>query len=151
MSDPIQDQLLRHEHEMHTLTITELQMKFAMLEDDLYQTQDMIEHDNTRWEIKHGTKYEEEIRNVLLQNEPDKTRNLAYVVNDQLLHDIKEDIITTEEDLKIKAIQFVEIPFVQAQSEPIEIPLELTKSAGFKDTVSMESYKMQENLLHFNL
>ena len=151
MSDPIQDQLLRHEHEMHTLTITELQMKFAMLEDDLYQTQDMIEHDNTRWEIKHGTKYEEEIRNVFLQNEPDKTRNLAYVVNDQLLHDIKEDIITTEEDLKIKAIQFVEIPFVQAQSEPIEIPLELTKSAGFKDTVSMESYKMQENLLHFNL
>ena len=151
MSDPIQDQLIRHEHEMHTLTITELQMKFAMLEDDLYQTQDMIEHDNTRWEIKHGTKYEEEIRNVLLQNEPDKTRNLAYVVNDQLLHDIKEDIITTEEDLKIKAIQFVEIPFVQAQSEPIEIPLELTKSAGFKDTVSMESYKMQENLLHFNL
>jgi hypothetical protein len=149
MSDPIQDQLLRHEHEMHTLTITELQMKFAMLEDDLYQTQDMIEHDNTRWEIKHGTKYEEEIRNVFLQNEPDKTRNLAYVVNDQL--HIKEDIITTEEDLKIKAIQFVEIPFVQAQSEPIEIPLELTKSAGFKDTVSMESYKMQENLLHFNL
>jgi hypothetical protein len=42
MSDPIQD-LLRHEHEMHTLTITELQMKFAMLEDDLYQIQDMIE------------------------------------------------------------------------------------------------------------
>jgi hypothetical protein len=28
---------------MHTLTITELQMKFAMLEDDLYQIQDMIE------------------------------------------------------------------------------------------------------------
>jgi hypothetical protein len=149
MSDPIQDQLLRHEHEMHTLTITELQMKFAMLEDDLYQTQDMIEHDNTRWEIKHGTKYEEEIRNVFLQNEPYKTRNLAYVVNDQL--HIREDIITMEEDLKIKAIQFVEIPFVQAQSEPIEIPLELTKSVGFKDTVSMESYKMQENLLHFNL
>jgi hypothetical protein len=49
------------------------------------------------------------------------------------------------------AIQFVEIPFVQAQSEPVEIPLELTKSAGFKDTVSMESYKMQENLLYFNL
>jgi hypothetical protein len=134
---------------MHTLTITELQIKFAMLEDDLYQTQDMIEHDNTRWEIKHGTKYEEEIRNVFLQNEPDKTRNLAYVVNDQL--HIREDIITMEEDLKIKAIQFVEIPFVQAQSEPIEIPLELTKSVGFKDTVSMESYKMQENLLHFNL
>ena len=148
MSDPIQD-LLRHEHEMHTLTITELQMKFAMLEDDLYQIQDMIEHDSTRWEIKHDTKYEEEIRNVLLQNEPDKTRNLAYVVNDQL--HIREDIITMEEDLKIKAIQFVEIPFVQAQSEPVEIPLELTKSAGFKDTVSMESYKMQENLLHFNL
>ena len=42
MSDPIQD-LLRHEHEMHTLTITELQMKFAMLEDDLYKIQDMIE------------------------------------------------------------------------------------------------------------
>ena len=148
MSDPIQD-LLRHEHEMHTLTITELQMKFAMLEDDLYQIQDMIEHDSTRWEIKHGTKYEEEIRNVLLQNEPDKTRNLAYVVNDQL--HIREDIITMEEDLKIKAIQFVEIPFVQAQLEPVEIPLELTKSAGFKDTVSMESYKMQENLLYFNL
>jgi hypothetical protein len=41
-----------------------------------------------------------------------------------------------EEDLKIKAMQFVEIPFVQAQLEPVEIPLELTKSAGFKDTVS---------------
>ena len=148
MSDPIQD-LLRHEHEMHTLTITELQMKFAMLEDDLYQIQDMIERDSTRWEIKHDTKYEEEIRNVLLQNEPDKTRNLAYVVNDQL--HIREDIITMEEDLKIKAIQFVEIPFVQAQSEPVEIPLELTKSAGFKDTVSMESYKMQLNLLHFDI
>ena len=148
MSDPIQD-LLRHEHEMHTLTIAELQMKFAMLEDDLYQIQDMIEHDSTRWEIKHGTKYEEEIRNVLLQNEPDKTRNLAYVVNDQL--HIREDIITMEEDLKIKAMQFVEIPFVQAQLEPVEIPLELTKSAGFKDTVSMESYKMQLNLLHFDI
>jgi hypothetical protein len=135
---------------MHTLTITELQMKFAMLEDDLYQIQDMIEHDSTRWEIKHGTKYEEEIRNVFLQNEPDKTRNLAYVVNDQL-HDIGEEIITIEEDLKIKAIQFVEIPFVQAKSEPVEIPLELTKSAGFKDTVSMESYKMQLNLLHFDI
>jgi hypothetical protein len=89
-----------------------------MLEDDLYQIQDMIERDSTRWEIKHGTKYEEEIRNVLLQNEPDKTRNLAYVVNDQL--HIREDIITMEEDLKIKAIQFVEIPFVQAQLEPVE-------------------------------
>jgi hypothetical protein len=46
---------------------------------------------------------------------------LAYVVNDQL-HDIGEEIITIEEDLKIKAIQFVEIPFVQAKSEPVEIP-----------------------------
>jgi exonuclease V gamma subunit len=38
---------------MHTLTIAELQMKFAMLEDDLYQIQDMIERDSTRWEITH--------------------------------------------------------------------------------------------------
>jgi hypothetical protein len=35
-----------------------------------------------------------------------------------------------EEDLKIKAIQFVEIPFVQAQPEPVEIPSELTKSSS---------------------
>jgi hypothetical protein len=51
-------------------------MKFAMLEDQLNLIQGMIKHDSTRWEIKHGTKYEEEIRNVFLQNEPDKTRNL---------------------------------------------------------------------------
>jgi hypothetical protein len=54
-------------------------MKFAMLEDDLYQIQDMIEHDSTRWEIKHGTKYEEEIRNVFLQNEPNVLRNFKSI------------------------------------------------------------------------
>jgi len=138
---------------MHTLTITpltELQRKFAMLEDDLYQIKDMIKHDHTRMEFKHGTKYEEEIRNVFLQNEPDKTRNLAYVVNDQL-HDIRDDIITMEEDLKIKGRKFVGIPLGQAKSEHVEIPLEQTQSAGFKDTVSMGSYKMQLNLLHFDI
>ena len=135
---------------MHTLAITELQGKFAMLEDDLYQIKDMIKHDRARMEFKHGTKYEEEIRNVFLQNEPDKTRNLAYVVNDQL-HDIRDDIITMEEDLKIKGRKFVEIPLGQAKLEPVEIPLEQTQSAGFKDTVSMEIYKMQLNLLHFDI
>jgi hypothetical protein len=45
------------------------------------------------WEIKHGTIYEEEISNIIIQNEPDKTRNLAYVVNDQL-HDIRNAINT---------------------------------------------------------
>jgi len=38
--------------------------------------------------------------NILNQNEPDKTRNLAYVVNDKL-HDIRDDIITLNEELKL--------------------------------------------------
>ena len=126
---------------MQATDITNLQMRVCMLEDQLNLIKDTIELDSTRWEISRGTLYEEEIGNIFTQNEPDKAKNLAYVVNDQQ-HDIREDIITMEEDLKIKAIQFVEIPFVQAKPEPVEIPSELTKSAGFKDTVSMESYKM---------
>jgi hypothetical protein len=41
-------------------------------------------------ESKHGTKFEEEIGDICDQNEPDKTRNLADVVNDQL-HDIRDE------------------------------------------------------------
>ena len=55
------------------------------------------------------------------KNEPHKTRNLAYVVNDQL-HDIRDDIITLNEELNKRA-KVVDIPFVQAKSEPVEIPL----------------------------
>ena len=117
-----EDLLLQHGTEMHhyhTLGMTSL---------------------GTSWEVKHGTDPEDEIRTIFNQNEPDKTRNLAYVVNDQL-HDIRDDIITLEEELK-KQSKFVEIPYVQAESDPVEIPIERTKSAGFKDTVSMESNKI---------
>jgi hypothetical protein len=55
-------------------------MKGSILEDQLNLIQDTIKLDSTRWEIKHGTIYEEEISNIIIQNEPDKTRNLAYVV-----------------------------------------------------------------------
>ena len=125
---------------MQDLTIIYLPKKVSMLEDQLNLIQEMIKHDSTRWEIKHGTNFEEEIRTIFNKKEPDKPRNLAYVVNDQL-HDIRNDIITLEEELKKKA-KVVEIPFVQAKSEPVEILLEETKSAGFKDTVSIESNKM---------
>jgi len=135
-----EDLLLQHEKEMHNyhmLAIDSLQMKVSMLEDRFNLIQDMINHDSTRWESKHGTNFEVEIRKIFNQNEPDKTRNLAYVVNDQL-HDIRDDIITLEEELKKKA-KVVESPFVHAKSELVEIPLERTKSADFKDTVSMKS------------
>jgi len=125
---------------MQDLTIIYLQKKVSMLEDRLNLIQDMIKHDSSRWEIKHGTNFEEEIRTIFNQNEADKPRNLAYVVNDQL-HDIRDDIITLEEELK-KKVKVVEIPFVQAKSEPVEIPLEESKAAGFKDTVSMECNKI---------
>ena len=96
---------------------------------------------STRWEIKHGTDPEDEIRKIFNQNEPDKTRNLAYVINDQL-HDIRDDIITLEEELK-KQSTVVENPYVQAKSEPVGTLLGRTKSAEYKDTVSMESNKRQ--------
>ena len=76
-------------------------MKGSMLEDHLNLIQDTIKLDSTRWEIKHGTIYEEEISNIIIQNEPDKTRNLAYVVNDQL-HDIRNAINTGDKKLKKK-------------------------------------------------
>ena len=85
---------------MQALAITSLQMKVSMLEDLHDLIQDMIKHDITRWEIKHENNFEEEIRNILNQNKPDKTRNLAYVVNDKL-HDIRDDIITLNEELKL--------------------------------------------------
>ena len=135
-----EDVLLQHEKEMHNyhmLAITSLQMKVSILEDRFNLIQDMFNHDSTRWESKHGTNFEEEIRTIFNHDEPDKTRNLAYIVNDQL-HDIRDDIITLEEELKKKS-KVVESPFVQAKSEPEEIPIERTKSADFKDTVSMES------------
>ena len=111
-----EDLLLQHEKEMQALTITNLQSKVSMLEDQLSLIQDMIKHNSTRWESKHGTKFEEEIGDICDQNEPDKTRNLADVVNDQL-HDIRD--------------------------EELKESLERTKLAEFKDTVSMESNNMQ--------
>jgi gas vesicle protein len=71
------------------------------LKDQLNLIQDTIKLDSRRWEIKHGTIYEEEISNIIIQNEPDKTRNLAYVVNDQL-HDIRNVINTGDKNLKKK-------------------------------------------------
>jgi hypothetical protein len=79
-----------------------------MLEDQLNLIQGMIKHDSTRWEIKHGTNFEEEIRHIFNQNEPDKPRNLAYVVNDQL-HDIRDDIITLEEERRFFYILLLSI------------------------------------------
>jgi hypothetical protein len=67
------------------------------------------------------------------------------VINDQL-HDIRDDIITLEEELK-KQSTVVENPYVQAKSEPVGTLLGRTKSAGYKDTVSMESNKMQPCLI----
>ena len=76
-------------------------MKGSILEDQLNLILDTIKLDSTRWEINHGTFYEEVISNIIIQNEPDKTRNLAYVVNDQL-HDIKDAINTRDKKLKKK-------------------------------------------------
>jgi len=85
------------------------------------------------------TVQEEEITNIFNQNEPDKTRNLAYklycqwsTARYQRWHHYSE-----------WGAKVVEIPFVQAKSEPVEIMLDRTKSTGFKDMVSMESNKMQ--------
>jgi gas vesicle protein len=95
------DLLLQHEKTIQALAITNLQMKDSMLKDQLNLIQDTIKLDSRRWEIKHGTIYEEEISNIIIQNEPDKTRNLAYVVNDQL-HDIRNVINTGDKNLKKK-------------------------------------------------
>ena len=113
---------------MQAIDITNLQMRVCVLEDQLNLIQDTIELDSTRWEISRGTLYEEEISNIFTQNEPDKAKNLAYVVNDQL-HDIRDAIKTVDKKLEKKA--------------KLEIPLERTKSADFYDMVSMESNKMQ--------
>jgi peptide methionine sulfoxide reductase MsrA len=40
--------------------------------------------------------------NIFTQNEPDKAKNLAYVVNDQL-HDIRDAIKTVDKKLEKKA------------------------------------------------
>ena len=104
-------------------------MKVYMLEDRLNLIQGMIKDDFRRWEIKHETDHEEEIRSVFNQNQADRIRNLAYVVNDQL-HDIRDDITALNEELKKK-------PKVG------ENPLEGTDSADFEDMVSMDSNKMQ--------
>ena len=110
-------------------------MKVSMLQNQIYQIQDSINlDDSTRWEISRGTQYEEEFSLLFTENEPDKTRNLAYVVNDQL-HDIRDDLRTLDKKLKKKAT-------VQAESEPVEILLERTNAADFKDTVSMENNKI---------
>ena len=121
---------------MQTVDLTtNLEMKVSMLQNQLYLIQDSINlDDSTRWEISHGTQYEEEIGNIFIQNEPDKIRNLAYVVNDQL-HDIRDDLRTLDKKLKKKAA-------VHAESEPVEILLERTNSADFKDMVSMENNKI---------
>ena len=95
------DLLLQHEKTIQALAITNLQMKGSMLKDQLNLIQDTIKLNSRRWEIKHGTIYEEEISNIIIQNEPDKTRNLAYVVNDQL-HDIRNVINTGDKNLKKK-------------------------------------------------
>jgi len=120
---------------MQAVDLTNLEMKVSMLQNQLYRIQDTINlDDSTRWEISRGTLYEEEIGNIFIQNEPDKIRNLAYVVNDQL-HNIRDAIHTLDKKLKKKAT-------VQAESEPVEILLERTNSADFKDRVSMDSNKI---------
>jgi hypothetical protein len=53
---------------------------------------------STRWEISRGTPYEEEISLIFTENESDKTRKLAYAVNDQL-HDIRDAFYALEKKL----------------------------------------------------
>jgi hypothetical protein len=119
---------------MQAADITSLEMKVSMLQNQLYWIQDTINlDDSTRWEISRGTPYEEEISLIFTENESDKTRKLAYAVNDQL-HDIRDAFYALEKKLMKKAT-------VQAESEPVEILLERTNSADFKDTVSMKIIK----------
>ena len=126
---------------MQAADITSLEMNVSMLQNQLYRIQDTINlDDSTRWEINRGTPYEEEISLIFTENESDKTRKLAYAVNDQL-HDIRDAFCALDKKLMKKAT-------VHTESEPVEILLERTNSADFKDTVSMENNK---NLLHFNL
>jgi hypothetical protein len=120
---------------MQAADITSLEMKVSMLQNQLYRIQDTINlDDSTRWEISRGTPYEEVISLIFTENESDKTRKLAYAVNDQL-HDIRDAFYALEKKLMKKAT-------VQAESEPVEILLERTNSADFKDTVSMENNKI---------
>jgi hypothetical protein len=120
---------------MQAADITSLEMNVSMLQNQLYRIQDTINlDDSTRWEINRGTPYEEEISLIFTENESDKTRKLAYAVNDQL-HDIRDAFYALEKKLMKKAT-------VQAESEPVEILLERTNSADFKDTVSMENNKI---------
>ena len=119
---------------MQAADIISLEMKVSMLQNQLYRIQDTINlDDSTRWEISRGTPYEEVISLIFTENEPDKTRKLASAVNDQL-HDIRDALYALDKKLMKKAT-------VQAESEPVEILLERTNSADFKDTVSMKIIK----------
>jgi hypothetical protein len=60
--------ILQNEKDIQALTITNLQMKGSMLEDQRNLIQDTIKLDSTRWEIKHGTIYEEEISNIIFHS-----------------------------------------------------------------------------------
>jgi hypothetical protein len=72
------------------------EMNDSMLQNQLYRIQDTINlDDSTRWEINRGTPYEEEISLIFTENESDKTRKLAYAVNDQL-HDIRDAFYALE-------------------------------------------------------
>lgn len=88
--------LLQHEKEIQALALTTYKLKIQ-----LNLIQDTIMLDSTRWEIKQGTIYAEKISNIIIQNETDKTRILAYVVNGQL-HDIRDAISTGDKKLKEK-------------------------------------------------
>ena len=134
-----EDLLLQHEKEMQALLITNLQSKVSMLEDQLSLIQDMIKHNSTRRESKHGTKFEEEIGDICDQNEPDETRDQADVVNDQL-HDICNQ---NEPDKTRNLADVVNDQLHDIRDEELKESLERTKSAEFKDTVSMESNNMQ--------
>jgi hypothetical protein len=63
-------------------------------------------------------------------------------VTDLVEDDIRDAFYALEKKLMKKAT-------VQAESEPVEILLERTNSADFKDTVSMENNKIccEENLI----
>ena len=110
-----------------------------MLEDQLSLIQDMIKHNSTRWESKHGTKFEEEIGDICDQNEPDETRDQADVVNDQL-HDICNQ---NEPDKTRNLADVVNDQLHDIRDEELKESLERTKLAEFKDMVSMESNNMQ--------
>ena len=107
---------------LQTLAIANLQMEVSMLGGQLYQIQELINFDATRWESH--------------QYKTDPSIETPYVVNEQ--YGIRDNnMLTVYVELKNKD----ENQLVQTKSDPEEIPLVQNISGGFnyEDMVSMES------------